>query len=156
MGAGGTPRAHRVEVSEDPAVLTGAGYSSAFATTPVDGDRRTAEQWGRAMFEGAPLVVRWAVQLGWRFVMGFRLGPRFSPGHVLGWTVESTAPDALVLGVSSPRATARKVVRVEPAGVTATTFVRFDRPSGRVVWAAITPVHHVMEPYFLRHAAAHP
>jgi len=34
-----------------------------------------------------------------------------------------------------------------------TTFVRYERPLGRALWASVAAVHHRTEPYLLRHAA---
>jgi Protein of unknown function (DUF2867) len=63
-------------------------------------------------------------------------------------------PDATVLDLQSPLVTAQKVVRLETARVVMTTFVRYERPAGRALWSAVTPIHHRTEPYLLGRAAA--
>jgi hypothetical protein len=67
----------------------------------------------------------------------------------------SDSIDRIVLEVHSPLVTAKKAVRVEPSSVTMTTFVHYERPVGRAIWAALTPVHHRTEPYLLGRAAKH-
>jgi hypothetical protein len=149
-------RALRVEAGDEREALAGAGYASAFAVSIPDDDPRTPEQWARSAFEGAPLVARSFVVFGWRHVMGFRLGPHPSPTHMLGWDVISSLPEFCVLEVHSPRATARKVVRLDGGRVVMATFVRFETRTGSVIWATIAPVHHRTEPYLLGRAARHP
>jgi hypothetical protein len=116
-------------------------------------DTRTAEQWARAVFEGAPRLVRWFIVAGWIGGLGLRLGPRPSPSHVLGWKVLSTTPTVAVLGVESFMLSAHLVVRVHESHVLHATFVRYDRPPARIVWAVAAPVHRRVIPFLLRHAA---
>jgi hypothetical protein len=149
-------RARRVQVIEEADRPAGSTYASAFEVVPAVTDVRSPEQWARAMFEDAPGVMRWGVMMGWRFIMGFRLGPRPSPDYVLGWKIVTSAPEAIALEVQSSLATAYKVVRVDGPRVVVTTFVRYERTVARVVWATITPVHHRTEPFLLGHAASHP
>lgn len=148
-------RASRVAVAEENDTLSKSDYASAFAARIIGTDDRSPEQWVRDTFEGAPRPLRWFVRVGWRYVLGFRLGPRPSPAHVLGWKIVSTTPEAIKLEVQSPLVTALKVLRVEDSRVVMTTFVRYERKSARAVWSAIAPVHHRTEPYLLGHAASH-
>jgi hypothetical protein len=145
-----------VEVAEHDDTLANPDYASAFEVTITDREFRSPEQWARATFEGAPATMRWFILFGWRFVMHFRLGPRPSSTHVLGWNIVSAAPEIIVLEVRSAIATAHKVVRVEPSRVVMTTFVRYERRSARAIWSMVAPVHHRTEPYLLGHAASHP
>ncbi len=154
MSSPRSPRAHRVAVAEEPDPLGGSDYAAAFAVARRPEDVRSAEQWARAALEGAPAALRTFVAAGWRYGLGFRLGPRASAAHVLGWKIASDAPDVIVLELHSALVTARKVVRVHPARVVMTTFVRYEHPAGRVLWPAVTPVHHRTEPYLLGRAAA--
>jgi hypothetical protein len=75
--------------------------------------------------------------------------------HVSGWTIATRTTDAVVLEVRSSLLTAQKVVRTQSSRVTMTTFVRYERRTGRIVWSAVAPVHHRTEPYLLGHAAGH-
>jgi hypothetical protein len=120
----------------------------------ADADTRSPEQWVRATFEGAPTAIKWLVVVGWRYVLGLRLGSRGSTGHVAGWKIMASTPDTITLEVRSVLVTAQKLLRVEGAEVQMTTFVQYQRGAGRAVWSAIAPVHHRTEPYLLGHAAS--
>ncbi|MFD0023910.1 DUF2867 domain-containing protein [Streptomyces sp. NPDC058382] len=152
-------RVRRVEVPQT-ALTVGAGggaaYASAFELPSAQARARTPEQWARAAFEGAPAPLRGMLVLGWRFALGLRLGPRPSPGHVLGWPVAETGPDAVALEARSGLITARNVVTVSATGVVWSTFVRYESRIARPVWAAIAPVHHLAIPYLLARANRRP
>jgi hypothetical protein len=155
MGLPGSIGARRVDVTEETDTLADHGYASAFEVITPGTDARSPEQWARAAFEDGPAPIRWFVLIGWRYVLGFRLGPRPSSDHVLGWKIVETAPDSIVLELRSALVIARKVVRVEGARVVMTTFVRYRRPRARALWSAVAPIHHLTEPYLLGRAAAH-
>jgi hypothetical protein len=156
MGRSGSIRARRVDVAAELGTFPGTRYASAFEVTVADADIRRPEEWARATFEGAPKALQWFVLIGWRYVLWFRLGPRPSADHVQGWRIVANAPDELVLEVRSSLATAHKVVRVDGSRVVTATFVRYERPLGRMIWSAVAPIHHRTEPYLLGHAAGHP
>jgi hypothetical protein len=147
-------RARRVAVADGAGTISAPHYASAFEVVVPEGDDRSAERWARDTFEGAPKAMQWFVLVGWRFFLGFRLGPRPSPDHVQGWKIVAAEPDELVLEVRSSLATAQKVVRVQGSRVVMTTFVHYERPMGRVVWSSVAPIHHRTEPYLLGHAAS--
>lgn len=145
--------AHRVDVTVESGALANPDYASTFAVTASQSDARSAEQWIRDTFEGAPRAVRSFVVIGWRYLLGLQLGPPRSPAHVLGWKIVASSPDSIVLEVRSALVTACKVLRVESSRVVTTTFVRYERRAGRAVWSALAPVHHRTEPYLLGRAA---
>lgn len=147
--------ARRVAVTEDGRGLGSHHYASAFEATIPDRVSLSAEQWARATFEQAPAATRWFVVFGWKYVLRFRLGPGSSPAHVSGWTIATRTADAVVLEVHSPLLTAHKVVRTQSSRVTMTTFVRYERRMGRILWSAVAPVHHRTEPYLLGRSAGH-
>jgi hypothetical protein len=132
-----------------------SGHASAFEVAINDGDSRSPEQWARAVFEGGPAAVQSFVELGWRYVLGLRLGPRSSPDHVSGWTVRNAGPDAISLDVHSWLLTATKDIRVANGTVRVGTVIRYERRLGRLVWTLVTPVHFLAEPYLLGYAASH-
>jgi hypothetical protein len=147
--------ARRTEVSETAHSLGGLDnlsytYACAIDTAVVG---VAAEDWARATFEGAPASVRLVVVAGWRLALRLRLMPRTSPSSVLGWRILSSTTQAVVLATDSPLLTARLVVQVEGALVIHTTLVRIDHRLGRVVWAAATPIHQLVIPFLLNHAA---
>ncbi|MFI0770221.1 DUF2867 domain-containing protein [Streptomyces sp. NPDC021218] len=150
------PRARRTTVPGALAArydLAGAHYASAFALPVPRAGALTAEQWARAVFEGAPAPLRRFLVLGWTLGLGLRLGPRTSPRHVLGWAVSDAADHSLTLTARSPLVLTHNVVAVEDARVLWATFVRFDRPVGRPLWALAAPVHHRTVPRLLGRAA---
>jgi hypothetical protein len=151
-------RVHRVEVTEEIApgdIVAKPDYSGAFEVMITDPHPRSPEQWARATFEGAPRAVQWFLRVGWRSVLGLRLGPRASPDHVLGWKIVTAGPEAVTLEVRSGLVSARKVVRVQDSRVILTTFVRYERRWAGALWSAIAPIHHRAEPYVLGRAASH-
>ncbi|MBU3864365.1 DUF2867 domain-containing protein [Streptomyces sp. 4503] len=150
------PRARRTAVPGALAArddLADAHYASAFALPVPRAGSLTAEQWARAVFEGAPAPLRRFLVLGWTLGLGLRLGPRTSPRHVLGWAVSDAADHSLTLTARSPLVLTHNVVAIEDARVLWATFVRFDRPVGRPLWALAAPVHHRTVPRLLGRAA---
>ncbi len=147
--------AHRIAVTENDDDIGAYAYASSFRVTGTSTSTTSPEQWARAAFEEAPPAMRWFVVFGWVHVLRFRLDPRPSSAHVLGWRIVTGSTDRLVLEVDSPLVTAKKVVRVERSSVTMTTFVRYERPLGRAMWSSVAPIHHRTEPYLLGHAATH-
>ena len=147
-------RARRCDVTEGGDDLTRSDYASAFEVEIAQGDDRSPEQWARAVFEDAPAAIRWFVVFGWRYVLRLRLGPR-SPDYVSGWKVRDTRPGGIILEVQSWLLTADKEIRVANGSVRMTTFVRYRRGMGRVIWTLVAPVHHRTEPYLLGYAASH-
>ncbi|MCA6091232.1 DUF2867 domain-containing protein [Streptomyces sp. SCA3-4] len=151
----GTARVRRVEV---PGALHGSkgcdrwDYASAFALSTSSARTLTARQWAGAVFERAPTPLRQVLVAAWVLVLGLRLGPRPSPGHVLGWRVAVDGSGSVVLEAPSRLITARNVVVVEDAQVVWVTLVRYRGRVGRAVWAAATPVHHLVVPFLLRRA----
>jgi hypothetical protein len=156
MSRRGSARARRVAVTEELGALDGPSYAGAFEVAVDATDVRSPAQWARAVFEGAPRLVRGFVVVGWQSVLGLRLARPTAPDHVLGWTIATVAADAILLEAHAPRLTAHKVLRVEASRVVLTTFVRYDRRGAHLLWSAVAPVHHRTEPYLLGHAASHP
>ena len=142
-------------VPEDEPGATGfrPDYTDAFEVSPPSLDRRSAEQWSRAVFEGAPRLVRWFLLTGWRVVLGLRPGPPRTSGHVLGWRIVSHQPDKIVLEMKSPIMTARLFLRVSEAKIFLSTNVRYARRLARPLWTIIGPIHRQAIPYLLGRAA---
>jgi hypothetical protein len=151
----GTGRAHRAPVPSalrEDGRFAGAGYASAFRLRAAGPG---SERWARAVFEGAPAPLRPVLVAAWSLGLGLRLGPRPSAGHVLGWEIEHSDADMTVLHARSRLIDAWNVVAApegDGADLVWATFVRFNRPPGRPLWAAAAPVHHVILPYLLRRA----
>jgi hypothetical protein len=153
----GSIRVHRVAAAlETAATDKEPDYRDAFEVPTDKTDTRTPEQWARALFEHAPLPVRWFLLLGWRWVLGLRLGPRPSPDHVLGWRIAETSPNAIRLKLRSPLMTAQLILRVTSSTTVLTTHVYYTRSLARPLWAAVGLIHRQMIPYLLGRAASFP
>lgn len=125
-------------------------YTSTLEIERPPGDRRTAEQWARAVWEEAPLPVRMFLRAGW-YCLGFR--GRSGPERVLGWTVAESAPERVVLEIPSKLMTPRNVVRLDGSQVRWTTDVDFDRGPARLLWSMAVPFHLRLIPARMRRAA---
>src|SRR5919201_971712 len=97
-------RAQPVPVAADEHLIGGAryDYADAFEVRVEESDGRSAEELVRSALERASWQVRWTVWLTHRYVLRFRLGPRSSPDHVLGWKVATSEPEAFHLEAVSP------------------------------------------------------
>jgi hypothetical protein len=158
-------RVQRVEVPSTIASARPYDYASAFALTltvspgrstpPTGIAPTTAEQWARAVFEGAPAALRWCMVFGWRFVLGLRLHPDAAADQVLGWAVEApaSAPDTVTLAAASRFLRAENIVAVGEGVVVWVTVVRYDSQAARPLWAVAAAIHHRTIPFLLGHAA---
>ena len=150
-------RARRVPVPE--AILTdddlkAPDYTCAFEVDQQPSDTRPAEEWLRAMFEEARPALRSFILTGWIGVLRLRLGPRPSPGHVLGWRIRSTTAGEIVIGVEGTLVSAHQVLRIGDGKVTHVTIVHFDRSLARVIWGMAAPIHVRTIPRLMRRASA--
>jgi hypothetical protein len=148
--------ARRIEVPRSIAAAS-SDAASAFAL-PIEGSGtqpRTAGQWARAVFEGAPPLLRWCILFGWRFILGLRLQPLDADGQVLGWTVEATAagPDTVTLAAASRLLRAENVVAVDGTVVVWVTVVHYETSLARPLWAVASALHHLVLRYLLGRAA---
>lgn len=91
--------------------------------------------------------------IGWRAVLGLRLGARRDGEHVLGWRLDRSSDYRVVLRQDSWLITAANVVEVDDASVGWTTSVHYRRPLARLVWALVLPAHSLTIPWRLRRAA---
>lgn len=108
------------------------------------GVARSAEQWARAMFEGAPVGTRTFLVRTWP-LFGVRLGPLRTAEHVLGWRIVKNTPDFVVLQLrSAAGVTIRLVVQAGRDSVLAGTFVRCEGLPSRVLWFAVAPIHRLV------------
>jgi hypothetical protein len=139
-------------------------YASAFALPLTSADQQhPAEWWARAVFEGAPTVLRAVIVVGWRLFLGLRLEPPDAPAQVLGWRIESdTESDtenhiaqggSITLSASSPLLRAENMVAVDETVVLWITVVHFERRLGQVLWTVASALHHMVIPFLLGRAA---
>jgi hypothetical protein len=151
---GGTVRAHRVAVDENPPSGVSTDYADAFAIPIERSDTRSAEEWARVTLDDSPWPFPHLLPLGWRAILGFRLGPRPSPAHILGWRIVTSQSDAIHLHARSGLLTADLVFRVDAARAVLTTFIHYEKTTtAPVVWAVAAPIHRAVAPILLNHAA---
>lgn len=141
-------RVRRVEVPQLIATSfarSTADYVVAFALATNHAESRTPVQWARVVFEDAPALLRRCLVLGWRWVLGLKLGPLSSDDHVLGWAISDgdLLPDSTALVAESRLLRAYNTVSVEPSSVTWVTLVHYSSATARVVWALARPIHHL-------------
>jgi hypothetical protein len=132
-------------------------YADAFELRLREPDSRTAEELARLALEEAPWAVRRLVVFAWRRILRFRLGPRSSPGHVLGARVVRSEPDVIQLDVSGPIMRGVIVSRkTAPTCIVVTTYVVYERPSlARIAWTIAAPLHRWVARYLLTRTATH-
>jgi Protein of unknown function (DUF2867) len=114
-------------------------YEDAFV---VDADdQRTAEQWVRAVFNDAPLAVRARLVSGWTG-LGLNLAGPSSARRVLGWKVQHSSPNVMLLAADSMLGLqAELLFRTEPRGLLFATLIQQNNPAARALWVRITPTH---------------
>lgn len=128
-------------------------YTDSFAADLPAGETRSPEQWARAVFEGAPLLLRWFLVVGFRFGLGMRLGPRSSPDHVLGWKIVARESESITVEARSWCLTSRLVFATAESRLTQSTYVSYDRPIAVVLWPPVAIVHRRIVPRLVKHAA---
>jgi hypothetical protein len=146
------PHAQRTEVVV-PAFLVGPpayDYADAFEIDLPAAEPRSPEQLFRAALDNADWLQRW-VPIVHRHMLRFRLGPRSSAEHILGWRIVSSDPDVIHLQASGPLI--RGVIvgrRTKRSTAMFTTFVFYvRRVPARIVWAVAAPLHRRVAPYLL-------
>ena len=76
---------------------------------------------------------------------------------MLGWPIIHASPETIVLAVESRvLGQAQLAFRVERSRVLLGTFIRFERPGGRLIWSVIGLIHRQTLPYLLAHAGSSP
>jgi hypothetical protein len=131
-------------------------YADRFEVAISRMDTRTAEQWYRTAFEEAPHPIRWFLLLGWRRVLGLRLGPRSSPDYILGWRIASREPREVRLELHSTLMMAQLTLHLANSTAVWSTHVVYMHPLARPLWAAVGVIHRQMVPYLLKRAASFP
>jgi hypothetical protein len=134
--------------------LPDSDYASAFELPIPQTSTRSAEDWARAVFEGAPPMMRWFIRTGWRFPLRFQLAPPGACGHVLGCRAIRTERTMIVLEQRSPFMTAYNIVFVERTRIVWATIVRYRRPIARPLWSVSAAIHHRTLPRLLTGAAS--
>ncbi len=142
----------KVPVTELPPHSIGSvDYVDAFEIDRDPSDTRTAEESTRSAFDHPPSILRSSVLSVHRHVLRFELGPWSSPEHIIGWRVIRREPEAIHIETQGTLMSGHLVVRTTTKTVTVTTFIHYNRPLvGKVVWAAVSPLHRAITPYVLK------
>jgi hypothetical protein len=116
-------------------------YADAFLVETGKARDRTAEEWARAIVEGAPPSMQRQLRWGWQ-VLGLKLGPARGDRFVLGWEVRRSTPEAVLLGAGSRIGMpAELLIERRERELLFSTFVRQENLLARAVWAATEPLH---------------
>ena len=129
-------------------------YEDFFEVEITATERRTAEEWLRAMLEGAPPRLRGMLYSTW-LALGLKLGPPRSEDRVLGWEVRRSTPDLVLVG-SGSRIGMPAELRFErhEHSLSIATLIQQDNAVARRLWAWVEPRHRRVVPYVLGHLAA--
>ena len=128
-------------------------FTCAYEIEIAPGDDRSAEQWARAAWEGAPAPLRWFMVVGWRFVLRLRLGPPSTPDHILGWRIAERRQDETVCELASTFFHASNTFRRVDGRLVWSTAVTYDRPIARLIWPPVSLLHRPLVRAALRRAA---
>ncbi len=149
-------RAAKVPVPEDirsRARVSRIDYESAFSVDADPADRRSAEQWARAMYESPATAERLFVWYGWKALTA-RLGPYPSDDHVLGYRIEANEQDRICFSVEWALGLACDLVLYTgPSSAALASFVELKRPAARIVWPTVVPMHERIVTRWLSRAA---
>jgi hypothetical protein len=127
--------------ARERSTLTRVDYENAVLVEIGPADGSTAEQWARAILEGAPAPMRAALTGGWAR-LGLPLGPEHSEQHVLGWAVRPADPGAVLLRAGSPGGLrAELLIERRPDAVLVASFVQHDGDAARTAWTEVEGLH---------------
>jgi hypothetical protein len=142
--------AARTEIGEDA-----ADYVDVFEVPIQPADSRTAEQAFRQGF-GENLGPGGAAVL-WihRHVLRFRLGPISSTENVIGWVITRSKADEFVLAANGPLMHGElNLQRRDGRRAVLTTRLHYrHKLAGRLVWAAVGPLHRAIAPQLVKRTA---
>src|SRR2546421_11076690 len=121
--------------------LTRIDYETALRADLDAAEGRTAEQWARAVLEGATDEMRQGLARGWA-ALGMRLGPVGAEGHVLGWPARQHSPDLTFLAAESARGLrAELFVQRRRDALWLGSFVQLETEEARALWAGVQDRH---------------
>ncbi|QFU87217.1 DUF2867 domain-containing protein [Amycolatopsis sp. YIM 10] len=132
-------------------VLPGAHYTDTFSR-PIN-ETATPEQWARALFGDVPGP---GARLIWRGLLGLRLSRGPSAETVAGWRIAERGDDWIRLETTSWFLTANLLVTAADDRLTLSTYLRYDRRIGYLVWPPLSAVHRRLAPGLLRDAKLRP
>jgi hypothetical protein len=145
----------QVEVPPDVRALSTLDhidYEDAFLVDTDGVPERTAEQWARAVLEGAPLEMRGKRLSGWS-ALGLKLDHCGSGPSVLGWPIHESNRDFVLLAADSRIGMPGQLLfKREPHALLFATFVQQDNRVARALWSRTEPAHVPIVRQILEHA----
>jgi hypothetical protein len=136
------------------AVAAGGPLDWQHAAVVTTSSAAEAEDWARACFEGAPLLLRLFLTIGWRLLL-LEGSARSDETHVLGWPIASASSDTVVLQRRSHLGiSATLVFSAQPGTATFASGMRFDNAFAPVIWAGVAPIHRWAVKFALGHASS--
>jgi hypothetical protein len=116
-------------------------YADAFVVQTGPTADRSAEEWARALLEGAPSPLRATLVRSWT-LLGLKIGSTRDVDRVLGWQVACSTPDQVLLHADSRIGLPGELlIERRSESVLLSTLLRQDNLVARLLWAAITPSH---------------
>jgi hypothetical protein len=157
VAARSVPKARRIPVPEEP-LLGGTryDYADAFEIRVEEPDLMSAEELVRLGLEESPRLVRETIWNVHKHVIRFRLAPRSSVEHVLGWSIVTNEPNVFQLEAASPLLRAHLVQRkLDSRTSVFSTYLFFEkRTLARALLKVIGPLHRMIAPYLMERAAS--
>jgi len=125
-------------------------YGDVFTITTGETPHVSAFRWAHVGVEDAAGA---GGRFLWQRVLGLRLLPRDAPGQIGGWKVGANGADWIRLEATSWFLSGHLVFSVDGDRMSFGTFLRYDRPIARPLWAALSHLHRWVTPGFLERAA---
>jgi hypothetical protein len=123
----------------DVSTLPRVDYADTFVVEADAAPDWTAEEWARAVLEGASAEMRARLLSGWT-ALGLRSVA--AAGSILGWEIRHRSPDTVLLGRDSRIGMPGELLFMRrPEGLLFATFVHHRTPATRPVWVAVKPMH---------------
>jgi hypothetical protein len=100
---------------------------------------RTAQEWARAVLEGAPATTRAELLAGWA---ALGLKSTDDATSILGWTIRLQTAESVLLGRDSRIGMPGELMfSLGIEGLVFTTFVHHRTPATRALWAVVERMH---------------
>ena len=131
--------------------LSRVGYTDAFR---VETARRFSPvELARNVFEQPHPPLPATLHFLWSKIVRLDLTSRADRTRVLGWKVLTPSSDAVVLASDAPGMHVRLIGVVEPAAVSWTTTIEYQKWYGRALFTVLGPVRRTLAGYLLARAA---
>ena len=124
-----------------PTTLGRIDYADVFEVDVARPRDRSAEEWMRAILEGAPLGTRVQLLSAWSAI-GLKLRLPGADSSILGWDIRAGDDDFVLLGAQSRIGMPGELLlRRQERRLVFATFVRHDNSIARTLWATIEASH---------------